>query len=381
MSHGQTGYGSFRAHSVSEGKKFPRLRCGLRLLALSLVLLLCAAAPLDDLGTVEDFHLTERAGRPVGRDDLLGKIWIASFEFTRCTQGCPQISETMERLQTDLARYPDVRLVTFTVDPKHDDTEQLRAYAKHYHADPERWLFLTGEQDEIYRLLKDSFHLPAQQNEGEARQPGNEVAHSPKLVLVDRHGHIRGYFDGRPDPNLSEAEGQREYQKNLRKLKATITRMEHDAWYFPSDFPRFNATLNAIVAVLLTLGYAAIRRRLIGLHIVCMITALGLSTLFLVSYGYHHAVIKQGLSTSFTEQTSHANPPEWVARLYYFVLWTHIPLAILIVPMALVTAGFGITSRLKRHIRLARWTLPIWLYVAVTGVVVYWMLYRLYPLP
>jgi protein SCO1/2 len=350
------------------------------LLLLFLIFLSAAAAANDDLGTVGTFSLTERAGRTVSRDDLLGKVWIASFEFTRCTQGCPQISATMEKLQADLAHYPDVRLVTFTVDPKHDGTEQLREYAKHYHADPERWLFLTGEENEIYRLLKDSFHLPVQQTEGAERKPGNEVLHSPKLVLVDRRGHIRGYFDGRPDPNLSEKEGQRAYQTNLRKMKAEITRLEHDAWYFPSDFPRFNATLNALVAALLMLGYSAIRRRLVGLHIVCMVTALGLSTLFLISYGYHHAVIKHGLSTSFVEQTSHANPPDWVARVYYFVLWTHIPLAVLIVPLALVTATFGITGRLRRHMRLARWTLPLWLYVAITGVVVYWMLYRLYPL-
>ena len=351
----------------------------LRRLFLVLPLLLClsAAAPSDDdLGTVGDFSLTERSGNTVGRDDLLGKVWIASFEFTRCTMGCPQISATMERLQTDLARYPDVRLVTFTVDPKHDDTERLRAYAKHYHADPERWLFLTGKEDEIYRLIDKSFHLPARPNEGEDLKPGNEVAHSPKLVLVDRRGHIRGYYDGRPDPQTSDAE----FEANLRKLKQKITSLEHDAWYFPSDFPRFNATLNAITATLLILGYSAIRRRLIGLHITCMLIALGLSVLFLISYVYHHAVIKQGLTTSFAAQTSHANPPDWVGIVYQVVLWTHTPLATIVAPLALVTAILGMTGRLRRHVRLARWTLPIWLYVAITGVVVYWMLYRLYPL-
>jgi protein SCO1/2 len=352
---------------------------GFRLLII-LPLFLClsaAAPPADDLGVVGDFALTERDGRTVRRDDLLGNIWIASFEFTRCTAGCPQISETMARLQTDLARYPDVRLVTFTVDPEHDRPEELREYAKHYHADPQRWLFLTGDEKAVYQLLETSFHLPAQKNtDGD---PGNAVMHSPKLVLVDRQGHIRGYFDGRPDPRSPDAEG--EYEMSLRKLKAHVTRLEHDAWYLPSDFPRLNATLNAITAALLILGYSAIRRRLIVPHIVCMTTALGLSVLFLISYGYHHAVIKQGLTTSFAAQTSHAHPPEWVGFVYQLVLWTHTPLAAIVAPLALATAILGITGRLRRHVWLARWTLPIWLYVAITGVVVYWMLYRLYPLP
>jgi uncharacterized membrane protein YozB (DUF420 family) len=167
----------------------------------------------------------------------------------------------------------------------------------------------------------------------------------------------------------------------MRKLKAKIAALEHDAWYLPSDFPRFNATLNAITAMLLLLGYSAIRRRLVRLHITCMLIALALSALFLISYGYYHAVIKKGLSTSFAAQTSHANPPAWVGAVYQTVLWTHIPLAGLIVPLALFTAYEGLRGRYARHRLIARWTLPLWLYVGITGVVVYWMLYRLYPWP
>jgi protein SCO1/2 len=347
-------------------------------LVLLFLVCLSAAAPLDeDLGTVGDFTLTERSGRSISKSDLLGKIWIASFEFVRCTQGCPQISATMEKLQADLAHYPDVRLVTFTVDPEHDHPEELREYAKHYHADPQRWLFLTGDEKTIYELLEKSFHLPAQKNP--VGDPGNAVMHSPKLVLVDRHGHIRGYFDGRPDPNSPDPE--RDHQLSLRKLKAQVAALEHDAWYLPSDFPRFNATLNAITGMLLMLGYSAVRRRLVRLHALCMLSALVLSIVFLISYGYDHVVIKHGLTTSFAEQTSHANPPAWVGIVYQMVLWTHTPLAALVAPLAVVTAFLGLRGRLQRHVRLARWTLPIWLYVAVTGVAVYWMLYRLYPLP
>ncbi len=343
-------------------------------LVLPLLFCLTASAPeSDDLGIVGDFSLTERGGNTVSRNDLLGKVWIASFEFTRCTMGCPQISETMEKLQADLARFPDIRLVTFTVDPKYDGTEQLRAYAERYHADPGRWLFLTGEEDDIYRLIDKSFHLLARQNEGKERTAGNEVMHSPKLVLVDRRGHIRGYFDGRPASLAREAE--EEQRNSLHKLKEAVAALERD------PLPGFNASLNAVTFVLLVLGYAAIRSRLIRLHVLCMVTALGLSVLFLVSYLYDHGVVKHGLTTSFAVQTRHANPPGWVGVVYQSVLWTHTPLAAVIAPLALYTAYLALRGRFVRHRAVARWALPIWLYVALTGVVVYWMLYRLYPWP
>jgi cytochrome oxidase Cu insertion factor (SCO1/SenC/PrrC family) len=153
------------------------------------------AAEEDDLGPVGSFSLTERGGRTVTRADLLGKVWVASFVFTRCTRGCPQVSATLSRLQQELARQP-ITFVTFTVDPEHDDPDELKKYAAVYQADPDRWLFLTGPEDEIYRLLRQSFHVHVARRQGKERTPGNEVDHSTKLVLVDRRGRIRGYFDG-----------------------------------------------------------------------------------------------------------------------------------------------------------------------------------------
>jgi cytochrome oxidase Cu insertion factor (SCO1/SenC/PrrC family) len=158
--------------------------------------------PVPDYYPVGDFALTERSGRTVTKSDLLGKVWIASFVFTRCTGPCPQISGTVARLQKELAHEKDVLLVTFTVDPEHDNPDELRAYAAHFGADPERWLFLTGKQEEVYRLLREGFKVAVEQNQGEARTPGNEVTHSTRLVLVDRRGHVRGYFDGRQVDDL-----------------------------------------------------------------------------------------------------------------------------------------------------------------------------------
>ncbi len=179
------------------------IRCDLAVVALVLLGLAgCqlgkpAASVEDDFGPVADFSLTERSGRIVQRTDLLGKVWVAAFTFTRCAGPCAQVSGNLARLQQDLAGQEDVVLVSFTVDPEFDTPKVLQEYAARYGADPERWLFLTGKQDDLYRLIHDSFHLGVEQNEGTARTSGNEVLHSTKLALVDRNGHLRGYFDGR----------------------------------------------------------------------------------------------------------------------------------------------------------------------------------------
>jgi uncharacterized membrane protein YozB (DUF420 family) len=136
-------------------------------------------------------------------------------------------------------------------------------------------------------------------------------------------------------------------------------------------FPSINATLNATSACLLTLGYAAVRRRWLRFHAACMLTALAVSTLFLASYIYYHFAIRHGKATPFSGAG-------WVRMVYFTVLWSHIVLAVVMVPLALATAYQALRKQFARHVRLARWTLPIWLYTSVTGVLVYWMLYHLF---
>lgn len=194
---------------------------GLALLA-ALWLAGCSSSPEDEAPLpVGDFSLTERSGRTVTRDDLRGKVWVASFIFTRCGSDCPKVTTSMARLQKELAGRKDVLLVSFSVDPEHDGCPILQDYAKDFAADPERWLFLTGKQDELYRLIEESFRLAVRQNEGETRTPGNEVTHSSKLVLVDRRGHIRGYFEGAP--TSGRAEDVERYEQSLKKLRDQIT--------------------------------------------------------------------------------------------------------------------------------------------------------------
>jgi uncharacterized membrane protein YozB (DUF420 family) len=138
------------------------------------------------------------------------------------------------------------------------------------------------------------------------------------------------------------------------------------------ELPDLNAFLNALSAVLVTAGYLAIKGRRVALHKACMLTALVVSTAFLASYIYYHYVVKGGKATEFTGEG-------WVRPVYYSVLYSHMILAAVVAPLALFTAYLGLRDKLARHVRLARWTLPIWLYVSVTGVVVYWMLYHLFP--
>ncbi len=132
--------------------------------------------------------------------------------------------------------------------------------------------------------------------------------------------------------------------------------------------PEANVSYNAIAGVLAALGYVAIKLRWVRLHITCMLTALATSAIFLASYVDYH--IAHG-STPFPG-------PMPVKCVYYPILVTHVLLAAIVPVLALYTAYLGLRGRLIKHVRIARWTLPMWFYVSVTGVVVYWMLYRLY---
>lgn len=134
-----------------------------------------------------------------------------------------------------------------------------------------------------------------------------------------------------------------------------------------ADLPAVNATLNAIAAVLLTCGYVMIRRGRIDTHRRFMLAAFAASALFLLSYVIYHANIG---SKPFTGQGP-------IRAVYFTILITHVVLAAVILPMAILTLTHALRARFEKHVPIARWTLPLWLYVSVTGVVVYWMLYRL----
>jgi protein SCO1/2/putative membrane protein len=325
-------------------------------------------APVEVVGEIGDFSLVNQEGQTITRSDLLGKVWVASFIFTRCSTGCPQvISESLTKLQKATADKPDVVLVSFTVDPNHDGPEVLREFAHAHGADPQRWWLLTGDRDRRYQLIQNDFLLAVSENEGPARTPGNEVLHSTRLVLVDRQARVRGYFEGRQVNERGEAIHE------LPKLKRALASVWSEGrWITTEDLPAVNATLNAISGALIVLGYLAVRNRKIALHKACMLTAVGVSAMFLTSYLYYHFVVRRGEPTSFTGTG-------WIRSTYFAILLSHTVLAAMVAPMALITAYLGLRNRIDKHVRIARWTLPIWVYVSVTGVLVYWMLYRHFP--
>jgi protein SCO1 len=145
---------------------------------------------VESYGTVPFFQLVNQDNRPFGSKQLAGKIWIADFIFTTCPGPCPLISTRMSELQKPLEK-TDVHLVSFTVDPAKDTPDVLRGYAEKLHAEPGRWDFLTGAQSTIYNLSQKGFKLAVSDGSEETGTP----VHSIRMILVDRHGEIRGYYD------------------------------------------------------------------------------------------------------------------------------------------------------------------------------------------
>jgi putative membrane protein len=135
-----------------------------------------------------------------------------------------------------------------------------------------------------------------------------------------------------------------------------------------SIFPAINASLNGLSAVLLLAGWSFIKRGRRDIHRAFMIAALVSSTLFLISYLYYHAHVG----------SKHFPGQGWSRPVYFTILISHTILAATIVPMVLITLNRALRKRFDRHRAIARWTFPLWLYVSVTGVVIYFMLYRLY---
>lgn len=136
-----------------------------------------------------------------------------------------------------------------------------------------------------------------------------------------------------------------------------------------SDLPAVNASLNGLSAVLLSIGYLMIRKGRRTAHMRCMISAFATSTLFLVSYVTYH----------YSAGHTWFRNPDWFRPIYLLLLASHVVLAIVIVPMVLVTLFWAVRGQFESHKRIARWTWPIWMYVSVTGVLIYLLLYQIFP--
>jgi len=144
------------------------------------------------------FSLVNRDGRATTLKDLADTPWIADFIFTRCPASCPMMSARLARLDRELPRDRldrGVRLVSISVDPEHDTPQVLQRYAASFHAS-DRWLFLTGDGPQIYRLSKEGFKLAVDASPQPAAGTAEPILHSTRFVLVDGEGGIRGFYDG-----------------------------------------------------------------------------------------------------------------------------------------------------------------------------------------
>jgi uncharacterized membrane protein YozB (DUF420 family) len=142
-----------------------------------------------------------------------------------------------------------------------------------------------------------------------------------------------------------------------------------------SDLPVVNASLNGLSAVFLGFGYYFIRRGRRTAHHNCMIAAFVISILFLICYLTYHGYLAYALHRGPTRFEN----PAWFRPIYLTILWTHTPLAVVIVPLAIMSLSRAFQQRFDAHKRIARWTWPLWMYVSVTGVVIYLLLYRIFP--
>ncbi len=159
----------------------------------------------NDPINVPDFALTNQKEQTVELPDLKGKIWIADFIFTHCPTICPIMTEEMAKLQSEFSADP-VYFVSFTVDPERDTPDVLMRYAVQYGADQERWYFLTGDKEQIYKLANKGFKLAAADH-------GGGFPHSSRFALVTSDGYIHDYYDSRSKPMMN----------NLRKdVKALL---------------------------------------------------------------------------------------------------------------------------------------------------------------
>lgn len=172
--------------------------------------------PLPVYGKLPAFSLVNRDGRTIRLEDLAGAAWAADFIFTRCPASCPMMSARMSRLERSLPRDLDVLLVSISVDPGHDTPEVLERYAKKYQA-PERWLFLTGEREEVRKLSVEGFKLGLDMDPPPGMAGPEPILHSTRFVLVDGEGQIRGYYEA-----FDEA-STKKLRKDLLRLASPLS--------------------------------------------------------------------------------------------------------------------------------------------------------------
>ncbi len=317
-------------------------------------------------GEVGEFSFFAQDGTIKTREDLLGEPWLFMSFFTRCAGPCPQMTTQMRAAQDELEGVP-CALISLSVDPGFDTPAVLGRYAEDWGADTERWSFLTGDEEEIYELIRENFSLGVARLREEDLEMGMQVTHASRLVTVDAKGRIRGYYDGETEEGRLAA---------VQRVKS----LAREAGLSTSPFPLINASLNSLSALLLLLGWFVIRRpgarddqAARGRHANLMRAAFGVSAAFLASYLWYHLMVVPQLGHLGFRGTGGT-------RAAYFVLLTsHIFLAVVNLPLILRVFWLAHKERWEEHRSFAKIAWPVWMYVSVTGVVVYLALYPFNP--
>jgi protein SCO1 len=317
----------------------------------------------------------------VTNESLRGKPWIANFIFTRCIMSCPRLLKNTSDFEERL-KDVDFRIVTITVDPVNDTVERMKKQSEVFGVDPDRWLFVTGPEDKVYDLIRNGFKQSAWKDVKASE--GMEFAHSNNLIHVDADGVIVGKYDSHVDADLvtlaDVLKGRIETPKKHSPVAITTSPPKAEAnaaagalpdWV--SRLPTTNAMLNTLATLLLLGGYSAIRMKDVALHRKLMISAFATSSAFLASYLTYHWALH-------TYTGSSGKPFEgegWIRTVYFALLGSHILLAFVVAIGAPTTLVLGLRGKFETHRRIAKFVYPVWLYVSITGVVIYLMLYHL----
>lgn len=337
---------------------------------------------------VEQFTFTDQTGQTVTRDDLLGKPWLACFIFTRCASTCPKVTAAMAKLTHELEE-TDVQFISITVDPARDTTEVLKHYAEQFRADPQRWRFVRGDKRATFHLIHHSFGMPAAENP--KGPPGFEVIHSNNIMHVDASGQVVGKYNALVDDDMVALRRvirqgldtpekyvfvkpdmgiHRDTERDDLATTSPPDQKAKDAPVPPPEWvlrlPALNASLNGLATLLLLAGFVLVKAGKVNAHRNTMLAAFGVSTAFLASYLVYH-------SFQFTKSFEQTGP---IRHVYLAILTSHIILAVFVPGLAGITIYRGLKGQVERHRRIAKITFPIWLYVSVTGVIIYLMLYR-----
>lgn len=358
-------------------------------------------APVWDPAGIADFSLTDKTGDTVTKATLKGREWVAGFIFTRCKGPCPTVVGQMKLLQEKTG----VTLVIFSVQPEVDTPDVLKSFSDAYVAAPNpdangklpEWYWLTGDRQQIYSLIINSFKMPV------AQGAEDDVIHSNNLMHVDETGRVLGKYNALEDAEVAllrrilqgkdprgkmmggAAAPPTGNQVDIQGAKAaglTISRVSDDEEpVTPADkevqpkqipdwimsLPAVNASLNGLATVLLLSGYVMIKLRRQSAHKVLMLASFGTSIVFLACYLIYHFNV---LSKKFPGTGT-------IRAIYFAILISHIILAVTVPVLASMTIYRAFRQQWERHRRIARITFPIWVYVSVTGVIIYLMLYQL----